>query len=50
MAAGETGTPGVSTTGIDKTGIDASGINITTSYAGTSTAQGAIQIQVLLVR
>ena len=43
-AAGETGTPGVGTTGIDVTGIDASGINITTTYAGTSTAQGAIQI------
>ena len=44
VAAGETGTPGAGTTGIDVTGIDASGINITTTYAGTSTAQGAIQI------
>jgi hypothetical protein len=44
VAAGETGTVGAATTGIDVTGVDSSGVNITTSYAGTSTAQGAIQI------
>jgi hypothetical protein len=44
VAAGETGTPGAGTTGIDVTGIDSSGVNITTTYAGTSTAPGAIEI------
>lgn len=44
VAAGETGTVGAATTGIDVTGIDSSGANITTSYVGTSTAMGAIEI------
>jgi hypothetical protein len=44
VAAGETGTPGAATTGIDVTGVDASGVTITTTYAGTSTAGGAIDL------
>jgi len=44
VAAGETGTPGAATTGIDVTGIDSSGLTVTTTYAGTSTAPGAIEI------
>ena len=44
VAAGETGTPGAATTGIDVTGVDPSGVTITTTYAGTSTAGGAIDL------
>jgi hypothetical protein len=42
VAAGEAGTLG--TNGITIAAIDSSGVNLTTSYAGTSTAPGAIRI------
>jgi hypothetical protein len=41
---GEAGTAGSANTGVDITGIDSSGATVTTSYAGTSTAPGAIQL------
>ena len=44
VALGESGTVGAATTGIDVAGIDSSGVSITTSFVGTSTAMGAIDL------
>ena len=42
VAAGEA--VDAATTGIDVTGVDSSGVSITTTYAGTSTTAGAIDL------